>query len=526
MSRPRLLVNAALAVAVVGAATFGYLSIGDPGTAAASAAQTSRVTRGALTATVTASGNVASARSVGVDLQGSGGVVTGVYVRAGDHVRKGQRLVKVDDTAARQGLATARVSLAAAQAQLTSATEGQTSQERARDEAATAAAQTSVDNAATAVQAAKDTYALDSRTLAEQETTAQNAVTDAKATFQSDQKELVDARAKLARDRAAGNADAVAADKLLISQLSTTVAADRTAVGSASSAALSARQNQASKLLQDRQSIDSQNGQLASAQRQLDEQRATAAVDAQPPSQGTIDSAEAQVNSAEVGVEEAEQTLADTVLRAPVAGTVASIAAVVGQSSSSTSSASTSSTSSASAASSTSGLVTLVNLSGLEVDTMVAEADVTKVKVGQSAQVALSASNVTIDGTVTAIDTNDTVTNNVVEYGVHVTLDASAATIRIGQTASVTVTTGRRTNVLSVPSAAITSIGGRETVTLRADGTDRQVVVQTGLVGETGTQITSGVSEGDVVVLPAANSGTGSGFTLPTGGGLGLGVRP
>lgn len=155
----------------------------------------------------------------------------------------------------------------------------------------------------------------------------------------------------------------------------------------------------------------------------------------------------------------------------------------------------------------------------------VAEADVTKVKVGQAAEVSFAATDKTVDGKVTGISTEQTVTNNVVTYDVTVTLTGNSESIRIGQTASLTITTGSAENVLIAPSSAITTVGDRSTVTRRANGTDSTITVETGLVGTTGTEITSGLSDGDTLVVPTSDS-SGSGLTFPTGGlGGGFGGR-
>ena len=55
--------------------------------------------------------------------------------------------------------------------------------------------------------------------------------------------------------------------------------------------------------------------------------------------------------------------------------------------------------------------------------------------------------------------------------------------IRIGQSASLTITTGTATDVLIAPSSAITTVGDRSTVTRRVGETDETVSVETGLVG-------------------------------------------
>lgn len=160
----------------------------------------------------------------------------------------------------------------------------------------------------------------------------------------------------------------------------------------------------------------------------------------------------------------------------------------------------------------------LSDLSSLQVTTLVAEADATKVKTGQQATITFSATGVTAQGTVTTVDVQDTVSNNVVEYGVTVTLDQADASLRLGQTASVSITTATKSGVLNVPSAAVRTVGDISTVTVRKDGKDTTTVVQIGLVGDSATEIISGLSVGDAVVLTTTSTGTSGGFTFPGGG--------
>ena len=73
-----------------------------------------------------------------------------------------------------------------------------------------------------------------------------------------------------------------------------------------------------------------------------------------------------------------------------------------------------------------------------------------------------------------------------------------------------------------VPSSAITTVGNLSTVVVLKDGTQTTTRVVTGLVGTTYTQIVSGLSAGDVVVIPTAttsSSSTSRGFPSLTGGG-------
>ena len=113
--------------------------------------------------------------------------------------------------------------------------------------------------------------------------------------------------------------------------------------------------------------------------------------------------------------------------------------------------------------------MTMSSLGALQVKADVAEADISEVRVGQPATVTLSADDRRLTGTVTSVDTVQTVTNNVVEYGVTVTL-ARPTGVKLGQTSQVVITTGSKQNVLRVSSSALTTIGNQTTATVQAQG--------------------------------------------------------
>ena len=99
---------------------------------------------------------------------------------------------------------------------------------------------------------------------------------------------------------------------------------------------------------------------------------------------------------------------------------------------------------SASSSSSSSGLITLVDLTRKQVEASVAEADVRDVRAGQAVDVRFPATGVTLRGTVLSVATTATVTDNVVEYLTTVSLPASATSVRLGQTTSISVITARK----------------------------------------------------------------------------------
>ena len=462
-------------------------------------AQTSTVDTGEVTATVSANGNIASGRTVNVDFEGSGGVVEQVYVKAGQKVRKGQVLARVDQTSARQALSLARAQLSSAEASYATTVEGQTSQERARDAQTVRQAELQVRTARENLTAAQQSLALT--------TQQQNAaLRRARTALRQAQEALDQARANHQANPTADTQQAVAEAQAEVS--------------AARASLVQARDTRASSLLQARQQVATQRQQVTSAEASLASTRAGVAVNQQAPRSGTVASAQAQITNAQVGVDQAMTTLEQTTLRAPVAGTVAQVNGTVGQPSTSSASSTSSTTDSSSSTTSSTGFLTLTNVKVLQVTADVAEADIADVAVGQTATVALSASGETYDGSVTAVDAVETVTNNVVEYGVTVTLD-DAKGVKLGQSTQVVVTTGATQDVLRVSSSALTTIGDRTTATVQHDdGTTSTVAVVTGLEGDGFTEVLDGLSEGDVVVLPQAADPSG-GFTFPGGGGLG-----
>lgn len=504
-------VNAVIGLALVGVGVATWVSISGARSSNTAVARTVTVSRGALTATVTATGNAASVSRVAVEASGTSGTVTAVYVKVGQHVSRDQKLVQLDKTDAQDALKTARAGLASARAGLETTLTGRTAAERAQDAASVASAQTSLRNARTALSQDRASYALDQKQQRRLVQEAKDALADAEDPGSS------------------GDSD----------DPSGSSSSNASAVTSAKRALTSAEQSRDSTLLKDRQSIQTAEGQVRSAQDGLGSAQASASVNAEPPKPGDVASAQAQVDSAEVTVAQAKRTLANTTVRAPAAGTVAAVSAVAGESSSGSSSSSGStgsssgsgssgsgsstSSTSTSSSSGSSGLVVLTDVARKQVTAEVAEADIGKIKVGQRVQVTFAASSTTVPGTVTAIDTESTVTSNVVQYGVTVALTSDASKIRIGQSASLTITTATKANVLTVPTSAITTVGTRSTVTRRAGGQDTVVPIQTGLVGAAGTEVTSGLAEGDVVVLPTPSSNATS-ITFPGAGGVGRAV--
>jgi hypothetical protein len=160
------------------------------------------------------------------------------------------------------------------------------------------------------------------------------------------------------------------------------------------------------------------------------------------------------------------------------------------------------------------------------------ESDISKVHVGQSATVTLDAlAGVQLAAHVSSISLVGTTSSSVVSYDATLTLDQNDSRVKPGMSASAAVIVAQASGV-TLPNQAVSGSGSLGTVSLMKNGetVSQQVVV--GLRGDTRTQIISGLSAGDQVVITVAlpslsstsTSGTGAG-TLGGGrlGGGGLG---
>jgi len=83
--------------------------------------------------------------------------------------------------------------------------------------------------------------------------------------------------------------------------------------------------------------------------------------------------------------------------------------------------------------------------------------------------------------------------------------------LREGLTVTVSIITETRNDVVLVPSAAISNQGGQQVVTVvLSDETEEVRVIETGLSDWQNTEVLSGLTEGEQVVVPLGTSSTSS----------------
>jgi HlyD family secretion protein len=240
----------------------------------------------------------------------------------------------------------------------------------------------------------------------------------------------------------------------------------------------------------------------------------------------TIAGQQAGVAGDQAGVNNAQQNLAETVLTAPAEGTVASVNGAVGESVTANGGVTTPQapgsvapqpnpaglasapgsgiapvTGGAAAASS---FVVLSDVHSLQVVAMIGEQDAARMQPTQAAMVSVDAlPGVRLPAAVLAVGPNGTVLQNVTNYLATLVLQDSDHRLKAGMTASAAVVVNELDDVLQIPNAAIQRSGGGSYVTVvQSDGTERRTAIQTGQVGDTTTEITSGLRAGERVLLP------------------------
>lgn len=225
---------------------------------------------------------------------------------------------------------------------------------------------------------------------------------------------------------------------------------------------------------------------VASAEDALELARAQLDLKRAGPESYDITAAEARVAKARAGLELAVANLNDTVIAAPVAGTITKVNNKIGEQTSLST-----------------AVMTMIGDSNLEIEVNIPESDIVKIDVGQAADITLDAfsDDLVFAGTITFIDPAETVIQDVVYYKVKVQFNEDSNKIKPGMTANVTVHAAEKTNVMRVPIRAVKQKNGDKIVeVLTAGDIVEEKKVTTGLKGDDFIEITSGLKVGEEVI--------------------------
>lgn len=200
-----------------------------------------------------------------------------------------------------------------------------------------------------------------------------------------------------------------------------------------------------------------------------------------------VQQADLSVAQAQLALAQARQRLARAELRAPFDGLVATVNVKAGEP----------------IGSSVPALV-LLDTRRFLLEVTVNEVDVAQLAVGQPVSVSVDAlPNLALGGSVERIAPTGTVQGGAVNYIVRVALAESEAPLRAGMSASVQVTVAEADDVVLAPNWAIRRDRqtGQAYLSIQAGETLQEVPIETGLRGESYTEVLSGVEPGAVAAI-------------------------
>ncbi len=144
----------------------------------------------------------------------------------------------------------------------------------------------------------------------------------------------------------------------------------------------------------------------------------------------------------------------------------------------------------------------------------ITEMDINNIEVGQKAVLELnSIDNMQFTGKVVGIDKIGSVSGGVTNYTVIVRFDEPSEDVLPNMGVDGTIILEEKQNVLTIPSAAITSNRQQKTVTVLKDGQESVVKIETGITDGAYTEVVSGLNEGDIILV---NSLPTSGYNEAT----------
>jgi len=522
MTRTRLACGLVLAGLVVSACTGGEAP-----------APTVVVDRGTVSQGVSASGSLVSITQQNLGFADRGQVAE-LMVKVGDVVAAGQPLARLDDAAARSQIASAQAALDQQDATLGKLSGANTVE----------SAQAALDSAESILDATREQ--VDATNAADE-----SAVQRARVQLAFDEKQLALAKKDLAAAKAAcassaatpttTPAPAAGSSPALVS-LGTPASTSTTGgTGSTGSASTTCQQ----QVTTAEQAVRTAKGTVIASQTSLDAAEGKRNVDAASGrvsianAEQAVSSARSQLDGAnndapadvavqDAVVADARNTLADaqralenTVLRAPVAGTVSAINGAVGDFIAAAGGATalapgsdaripaavgTTATADAAGSAAAGAFITLNDLQTFQLVVPFEESDAARVAPNQSVEVSVDAlPDLTVPATVVAVAPTADQISGVVSYYATIVLNQTDPQLKDGQTAQADVLTETRHNVLRVPASTVRQEGGRSVVSVPgADGNPETRPFTPGLVGDRFVEVQSGLDEGQQILLPQA----------------------
>ncbi len=468
---------------------------------------TDTVTRRDLRSTVLATGTVTSTTDLNLSFASSG-IVSSIRVKVGDKVTKGQILATLSNQSQLGAVTQARGALKSAQASLNKLIQGATNEEIAVAQTALSSAQTDLQNTknqqAILVENARRAVLNAGLSIKPASTVGTSApqytpVLSGTYTGTDTGNYFITTRGGSAAffsttglETATGPTNLTTAVPLGTRGLFITFPANFASMGdfewvvripnTESSTYLTAENAYSAAL-------STQASAIASAQSVVDARQAELNLKKAAARSTDIDAAEASVLSAQGNLETAQAAYNNTIIYAPADGTITSIDVKVGE-----------------LAVAQKEVMILQDVSNLYLEANINEADISNVVIGQPVEITFDAfgPDVKYMAAISHIDPASTIVSGVVNYKIKAEITGDVATVRPGMTANMTIVVHDKKQVLVVPTRSILDGAAGKIVRVVTDqkkGTFTETPVTLGVQGDDGTEILSGLSEGQSIVV-------------------------
>lgn len=213
-----------------------------------------------------------------------------------------------------------------------------------------------------------------------------------------------------------------------------------------------------------------------------------------------------KLKAAQTDLTAKQEAVDQLTVRAPMAGTISSLSLNPGDS-----------------VSSSTAAFRVADYGTMNVGISIDELDISRVKLGQTAQVTLDAlPGKPFTAKVTQIDSEGVVKNDIANFGVTLTFDQTQGLLA-GMNAVANIVVDTRKSVIAVPVASVLRRGPNYSVRVLENGQPKVVQVKVGLTGNDMVEITEGLTEGQKVIVAEIQAKSGSGGPSFGGGGFGGG---
>lgn len=495
--------------------------------------------KGDLFQEISSTGQVKKGDEINLSFQ-DGGKIEKIYTEAGEAVDKGTLLAELDTVQLRIQLQEAQAALELSQAKLAKLLAGATEEE-------ISLAQTKVDNAAVALENARQNLAdvelTSAQNLKEAYEDSLNALEDAFSeisnsfnavdsiqaeyftSLDSESLRVKDNKSKMktAKDRAKGFLDtarssqsredidrALAEMESALSQAidvlevvrdacdegayyntvtqtdKDSLDAEKLDIIAAQKNIINSRQNIDSTTLRGQSDINKEKTKVAGKRGALEEAEKSLAKLLASPSKEDIDLKQAEVNKAQSQVKLLQNQIQGAFLKSPVKGEVVKVEKEEGE-----------------MVASAEPLLVVLPSHPYQVESDIYEEEIVKVKVGDPVDIEIVAfPGKTLKGKVVEIDPVEKIVEEVVYYPVTIDFDSPPDYLKPGLTADIVIKTDFRKGVLTIPKEALIKREGKTFVNFLTGKETKEKEIEVGLEGNDRVEVISGLKEGEEVAIP------------------------